>query len=73
MYRMTSAATDPVARRPAPATFGGFGEFFRYHGWLSPGVRLFRSIGFKAKATWFELQVRGQAGASQVIYVRSRG
>ena len=31
---------------------GGFGEFFRYHGWLSPGVRLFRSIGFKAKATW---------------------
>lgn len=30
----------------------GFGEFFRYHGWLSPGVRLFRRIGFPAKATW---------------------
>ena len=52
---MTSAATDPVARRPAPATLGGFGEFFRYHGWLSPGVRLFRSIGFKAKATWVSM------------------
>jgi methyl-accepting chemotaxis protein len=31
---------------------GGFGEFFRYHGWLSPGVRLFRAIGFRAKAIW---------------------
>ena len=30
----------------------GFGEFFRYHGWLSPGVRLFRAIGFQAKALW---------------------
>lgn len=28
----------------------GFGEFFRYHGWLAPGVRLFRSIGFPSKA-----------------------
>ena len=33
----------------------GFGSFFRYHGWLSPGVRLFRSIGFKAKAGWISL------------------
>ena len=33
----------------------GFGEFFRYHGWLSPGVRLFRSIGFPAKAAWVAL------------------
>ena len=30
----------------------GFGDFFRYHGWLSPGVRLFRAIGFQAKALW---------------------
>ena len=30
----------------------GFGEFFRYHGWLAPGIRLFRSIGFRAKAFW---------------------
>ncbi|CAD5374910.1 conserved hypothetical protein [Rubrivivax sp. A210] len=30
----------------------GFGEFFRYHGWLAPGIRLFRSIGFPAKAMW---------------------
>jgi methyl-accepting chemotaxis protein len=32
-----------------------FGEFFRYHGWLSPGVRLFRRIGFRAKASWVAL------------------
>ena len=37
---------------PAPASSGGFGEFFRYHGWLSPGVRLFRKITFTAKALW---------------------
>jgi methyl-accepting chemotaxis protein len=30
----------------------GFGSFFRYHGWLSPGIRLFRSIAFPAKASW---------------------
>ena len=35
-----------------PASTGGFGEFFRYHGWLAPGVRMFRSVGFKAKAAW---------------------
>ena len=34
------------------ANSGGFGSFFRYHGWLSPGVRLFRSISFPAKASW---------------------
>ena len=33
----------------------GFGSFFRYHGWLSPGVRLFRSISFTAKAGWISL------------------
>jgi len=39
--------------RPSRTNVGaGFGEFFRYHGWLSPGVRLFRAIGFQAKALW---------------------
>ena len=28
----------------------GFGEFFKYHGWLSPGIRLFRKITFPVKA-----------------------
>ena len=32
---------------PAAATGG---DFFRYHGWLAPGVRLFRNLGFSAKA-----------------------
>nr|WP_315465968.1 methyl-accepting chemotaxis protein [uncultured Rhodoferax sp.] len=30
----------------------GFASFFRYHGWLAPGVRLFRSLGFPAKSAW---------------------
>ena len=50
-----SQPTASVAPRAAPdasADSSGFGEFFRYHGWLAPGVRLFRSIGFKAKAWW---------------------
>jgi methyl-accepting chemotaxis protein len=41
--------------RPAAPQGAGFGEFFRYHGWLSPGVRLFRRIGFPAKACWVAL------------------
>jgi methyl-accepting chemotaxis protein len=46
---LTTAATNAAQRSPSGS---GFGEFFRYHGWLSPGVRLFRRIGFKAKAAW---------------------
>jgi hypothetical protein len=34
-----------------------FGEFFFHHGWLSPGVRLFRRIGFRAKASWVALAI----------------
>lgn len=30
----------------------GFGSFFRYHGWLAPGVRMFRRVGFPVKAAW---------------------
>jgi methyl-accepting chemotaxis protein len=33
-----------------PPRSGGVSEFFRYHGLWSPGVRLFRAIGFRAKA-----------------------
>jgi methyl-accepting chemotaxis protein len=32
-----------------------FGAFFRYHGWLAPGVRLFRRIGFPTKAACVSL------------------
>ena len=30
----------------------GFGNFFRYHGWLAPGVRLLRRLSFPAKSAW---------------------
>ena len=53
-----SQAANPVARPmpppdrqgPGATSCAGFGEFFRYHGWLSPGVRLFRRISFTTKA-----------------------
>lgn len=51
-----ASALPPIAGRPMRLDPGsGFGEFFRYHGWLSPGVRLFRRISFPAKAGWVAL------------------
>jgi methyl-accepting chemotaxis protein len=51
-----ASALPQIAARPMRLDHGsGFGEFFRYHGWLSPGVRLFRSISFPAKAGWVAL------------------
>ncbi len=40
----------PRPRSRSPEARGGLSEFFRYHGVWAPGVRLFRRIGFKAKA-----------------------
>ncbi len=51
-----TANTAFAAQRSRSAGVGaGFGDFFRYHGWLSPGVRLFRRIGLPAKALWVSL------------------
>jgi methyl-accepting chemotaxis protein len=58
-----------------------FGSFFQYHGWLAPGVKLFRSIGFPAKAAWVSLMfmvpllymltvIRGDSQA-QISFARS--
>jgi len=52
---ITSSLHTPSARLPADDAGSGFGAFFRYHGWLSPGVRLFRRISFTAKAAWIAL------------------
>jgi methyl-accepting chemotaxis protein len=44
-------AAHPGAIRGHAATAGSEGgDFFRYHGLWAPGVRLFRSVGFRAKA-----------------------
>jgi len=48
--RFMTATIAPNSSTVQRAVGAGFGEFFRYHGWLAPGVRLFRSIGFKSKA-----------------------
>ncbi len=40
-------AAQPLA---TAVTAGPVSEFFRYHGLWAPGVRLFRSLGFRAKA-----------------------
>ncbi|MBL8277477.1 MAG: hypothetical protein JNL93_12310 [Pelomonas sp.] len=37
-------ASPPAAR--------SLSDFFRYHGWLAPGIRLFRRLSFTAKALW---------------------
>jgi hypothetical protein len=47
--QMTSLIERSASR---PTAGSGFDELFRYHGWLAPGVRLFRRIGFQAKALW---------------------
>jgi methyl-accepting chemotaxis protein len=50
---MTAAVPHDLQARQAVAVHaptGGLAEFFRYHGLWSPGVRLFRRIGFRAKA-----------------------
>ncbi|PXW95496.1 methyl-accepting chemotaxis protein [Sphaerotilus hippei] len=43
----SAASPAPVEGRGAH----GIGSFFRYHGPWAPGVRLFRAVGFRAKAT----------------------
>jgi methyl-accepting chemotaxis protein len=58
MSLSTTVAVAPQRAAPphmAAHQGSGFGEFFRYHGWLSPGVRLFRSISFPAKAAYVAL------------------
>ena len=46
-------STDLARPQSRPAAGNdGFGAYFRYHGWLSPGVRLFRSLSFTAKSAW---------------------
>ena len=45
---MTSTTTAPSLALPAASS--AMPEYFRYHGLWSPGVRLMRNIGFKAKA-----------------------
>jgi methyl-accepting chemotaxis protein len=48
-----SGSSNPADRSgllPAPGQGNPLSEFFRYHGLWAPGVRLFRSIGFRAKA-----------------------
>jgi hypothetical protein len=55
MEKVHMSTVMPSAARPAGAAAtparGGWGEFFKYHGVWAPGIRLFRRIGFRAKAT----------------------
>ncbi|MBL8362225.1 MAG: hypothetical protein JNN18_17170 [Rubrivivax sp.] len=49
---MNARTLVDAGTRSATPVASGFGDFFRYHGWLAPGVRLFRRLSFKAKAAW---------------------
>ncbi|WP_332877439.1 methyl-accepting chemotaxis protein [Massilia sp. S19_KUP03_FR1] len=46
---------QPYSARQSTRHDAGFGDFFRYHGWLSPGIRLFRALSFQAKSAWISL------------------
>jgi methyl-accepting chemotaxis protein len=46
MATLTDSASPPAEQG------SGFGNFFRYHGWLAPGIRLLRRLSFPAKSTW---------------------
>jgi len=50
-----SGRSLPRHANPANHRARGIPEFFRYHGIWAPGVRLFRSIDFKAKALTISL------------------
>jgi methyl-accepting chemotaxis protein len=50
MSMSNNATSTAPARRQSHPSASGLSEFFRYHGWLAPGVRLFRSITFTTKA-----------------------
>ena len=55
MTQTTAQAFQTSSPSAAAPSGTRFGEFFRYHGWLAPGVRLFRVIGFRAKASWLAM------------------
>ncbi|WP_017462134.1 methyl-accepting chemotaxis protein [Dyella ginsengisoli] len=50
IYSPAAFETPGPSTGPAESGKGGLSEFFRYHGFWAPGVRLFRAIGFKLKA-----------------------
>ena len=53
---MTSPRAPISSPQPSGSAPGsGFGEFFRYHGWLAPGIRLFRRVNFTTKAVCVSL------------------
>ncbi len=45
-----TSPTPGQAMLPAPGSRNSLSEFFRYHGVWAPGIRLFRALGFRAKA-----------------------
>ena len=49
---MSRAEVLPPTASAQPAEALPPGGFFTHHGWLAPAVRLFRTIGFPAKAAW---------------------
>jgi methyl-accepting chemotaxis protein len=49
MLALQLSNTAPPAARARPRAAGADG-FFRFHGWMAPGVRLFRRLRFPAKS-----------------------
>ena len=54
MTELSAPATPPL-QSPSDVARPALGDFFRYHGWLAPGVRFFRRLRFPAKSACIAL------------------
>ncbi len=61
-----------VSAAPERSRGGLFGDFFSYHGAWAPGVRLFRALGFRAKAAIIALTFLLPMGALAWQYFSSQ-
>ena len=64
-----------IAARMAvvPTPGGGISDFFRHHGLWAPGVRLFRNIGFRAKAAIISAVFLVPIGVLGFSYFKTQG
>jgi methyl-accepting chemotaxis protein len=66
------AAASSSSMHPAPGKGNPLSEFFRYHGIWAPGIRLFRAIGFRAKAMVISAMFMVPIGWLALMYYQDR-
>ncbi len=72
-----STVTSGIDKRPGTQSASSAGsplfEFFRYHGIWAPGIRLFRAIGFRAKAIVISAMFMVPIAWLAVTYYKDKG